>query len=184
MYIGGVLPDGIDRNRRRLLAAGLLQLAGGSSAQPAPTSPFSNLPPGMPAASSPSMAAGGGLPLSRPIRPKAAFEATTVAAAQAALGASAALPGPSIRLEAPAIATATGSVTVGISAELAGVSQLAVLVHRASFPLAALIRPDGTRGPYEVTIHLERADRVTALVQADGKWYSASREIKMADKPW
>ena len=179
----GALSEKISRNRRRLMAAGLLHIAGSGRAQPRADPPFPGLPPGMPTAS-PSPAGSGAVPLSRPSRPKAAFEATTVAAAQAALGASAALPGPAIRLEAPAIATATGSVTIGISAELAGVSQLALLVHRAAFPLAALIRPDGTGGPYEVTIHLERADRVTALVQADGKWYSASREIKMAAKPW
>jgi sulfur-oxidizing protein SoxY len=129
-------------------------------------------------------AAGTVVPLSRPTRPKAAFEATTVAAAQAALGASSALPGSAIRLEAPSIATATGSVTVGVSAELAGVSHLALLVHRAAFPLAALVRPDGAAGPYELTVHLERSDRVTALVQADGKWYSVSREIKVAARPW
>jgi predicted secreted protein len=75
-------------------------------------------------------------------------------------------------------------VTIGISAQLAGVSQLALLVHRAAFPLAALIRPDGAGGPYEVTVHLERSDRVTALVQAEGKWYTVSREIKLAAQPW
>lgn len=107
-----------------------------------------------------------------------------MAAAQAALGASSALPGSAIRLEAPSIATATGSVIVGVSAELAGVSHLALLVHRAAFPLAALVRPDGAAGPYELTVHLERSDRVTALVQADGKWYSVSREIKVAARPW
>jgi sulfur-oxidizing protein SoxY len=104
--------------------------------------------------------------------------------AQAALGAASAAPGDAVHLDTPPIVTSTGAVNVAVSAQLSGITQIAILVHRAAFPLAVLFRPDGVGGPYEATVHLSRTDRVTVLVQADGKWYSASREIKVAAQPW
>jgi predicted secreted protein len=158
--------------RRTLLACGVLcGVPITSSGQPGPAVPQ----PGAP---------GGTASLARPARPGAAFGATTVPAALAALGAGTQSPGHGIRLEVPDIVTARGPVLVSVSAELSGVTQVAILVHGATFPLAALLRPDGATQPWTVTVDVDRLRTVTALVQADGAWYSVSREIKVAAKPW
>jgi sulfur-oxidizing protein SoxY len=150
------------------LAQALPRLAIGQSGAPAqlPT------PPGSPAA------------LTRPARPAAAFGATTVGTALAALGAGSALPSGAIALDAPAIATERGAISVAVSSSLPGVTQVAVLVDRASFPLAALLRPERAGQPWQVTVHLERSARITAAVQVEGRWYSVSREVKVAAQPW
>jgi sulfur-oxidizing protein SoxY len=176
----------VSNRRRRLLVAGVLHSLGGAGfAQgQAPTHPAGGNQQPAPW-NSPSALPGVPVPVARPARPKAAFEATSVAAAQAALGAGALLPGQSvIRLDVPDIATAVGAVAVRVTPELAGVTQVAVLVHRGTFPLAAVMRPDGARAPYEITVYLDRTNRVTALVEADGKWYTVSREIKLAAQSW
>jgi sulfur-oxidizing protein SoxY len=167
-----------------IFAAGLLQIAGSAGASSRAPRTRPTRPPRKSAEPPSPAGSDAAVPLSRAVRPRAAFEATTVAAARAALGASTALPGPAIRLEAPVIATEVGPVTLSITPELAAISQVAVLVHRAAFPLAALLQPDGAGAPYEVTVHLARTDRVTVLVQAEGRWYSVSREIKVAAQPW
>jgi predicted secreted protein len=126
----------------------------------------------------------GAVMTARPARPAAAFGATTVTAALAALGAGNASLGTAIRLEAPPVATERGATIISISVELPGVSQVALLVDPAPFPLAALLRPDGAEQPWQVTIGVDRRTRVTAAVQAEGRWYSVSREIKVAAQRW
>jgi hypothetical protein len=158
--------------RRTFLACGMLcGVPIRASGQPSPAVPQ----PGAP---------GGTASLARPARPGAAFGATTVPAALAALGAGTAAPGHAIRLEVPDIVTARGPVLASISAELSGVTQVAILVHGATFPLAALLRPDGATQPWTVTIDVDRPRTVTALVQSEGTWYSVSRGVKVAAKPW
>ena len=124
------------------------------------------------------------MPISPLPRPRAAFEATTPADVQAGLGAPKPIPGNQVRLDVPDIATQPGAVAVRVDTTMSGVTQVAVLAHRALFPLAALLRPDGALGPYEVVVAIDRTSRVTALVQADGKWYSVSREVKVAAQSW
>jgi hypothetical protein len=93
-------------------------------------------------------------------------------------------PGDGIRLEVPDIATVLGPALVSISSELSGVTQVAILVHGATFPLAALLRPDGAAQPWRITIDVDRPRTVTALVLAESTWYSVSRSVKVAAKPW
>jgi predicted secreted protein len=104
--------------------------------------------------------------------------------ALAALGASRAAAGHGIRLQASDIVTRRGSVVVSISTELARVTQVAVLVHGTAYPLAAVLRPDGAEQPWQLTVELDRTRRITTLLQAEGAWYSVSREVKVAAQAW
>lgn len=158
--------------RRAFLACGMVcGVPVASFGQSGPAVP----PPGAPA---------GTASLARPARPGAAFGATSVPAALAALGAGTALPGHGIRLEVPDIVTARGPALASISTELSGVTQVAILVHGATLPLAALLLTDGATQPWTVAIDFDRPRTVTALVQAEGTWYSVSRGVKVAAKPW
>lgn len=73
--------------------------------------------------------------------PSAAFEATQIDAALAALGAQAPVESRQILLSGPDFAESGASVPLGLSSSLADISLLLILVERNPTVLAALFRP-------------------------------------------
>ena len=111
---------------------------------------------------------------------KAAFDGKSVADAQKALGATGAGASKDVSIVAPDIAENGAVVPVGVASALANVQQIAILVEKNPNPLAGnFILPAGTEGVVNTRVKMGQTSNIHALVKADGKWYLATKEIKV-----
>lgn len=116
--------------------------------------------------------------------PKAAFDATTSAEAQARLGIANPQPGNAVLLDVPDISPVAQPIAVVIQTQLPAVDRIALLADRLPTPLIAWLQPApqaSTR--VRLTIHLPRTSVVRALVRSQGQWYAVQREVKLALEP-
>src|ERR1700730_9601719 len=82
-----------------------------------------------------------------------------------------------VKLDAPEIAENGAVVPITVSSALPGVTSIAILVAENPFPLAATYRiPPGTTGMVSNRLKMAKTSKVVALVEANGKIYSASKE--------
>ncbi len=85
-----------------------------------------------------------------------------------------------VKLDAPEIAENGAVVPIAVSSALPDVTSIAVLVSENPFPLAAYYKiPPGTSGVVANRLKMAKTSKVTALVEAGGKIYSASKEVKV-----
>ncbi len=85
-----------------------------------------------------------------------------------------------VMLKAPDIAENGAVVPVTVSTELAAVETISIFVENNPTPLAAeFILPAGTQAKVSTRIRMGQTSRVTAVVKAGGKLYSASKEVKV-----
>jgi sulfur-oxidizing protein SoxY len=113
--------------------------------------------------------------------PKAAFEATTIEAALAALGVAGAQSGAEILLNAPDIAFARQPIRVSVKTGMRKVDRVVLLADRLAFPLlGVLVPPTGRDIRVGMDIHLPRTSRIRAYVRSELAWYVAQREVKLA----
>ena len=111
---------------------------------------------------------------------KSAFEAKTMDEALAALGVAAPENSSAIVLAVPEIAENGSVVPVTVSSSLAHVEQISILVDKNPSVLAAhFVFPEGTDGFVTARVKMGQTAMVTALVKADGKFYRASKEVKV-----
>lgn len=111
---------------------------------------------------------------------KAAFDTRTVADTIKALGGSAATEGKAITLTAPDIAENGAVVPVTVTSELPKTESIAVLIEKNPNTLAASFDiPEGTEPTVSTRVKMGQSSNVYALVKADGKFYMASKEIKV-----
>jgi sulfur-oxidizing protein SoxY len=111
---------------------------------------------------------------------KAAFDAKNVAAVYKSLGIDSVTPSNDIQIQASDIAENGAVVPVSAISKIPNTTQISFLVENnpttltAQFDLSANALPD-----VSTRLKLAKTTKVIALVQANGKYYSASKEIKV-----
>ncbi len=111
---------------------------------------------------------------------KAAFEGKNVDDAVKALGATSAGPSGDVQIIASDIAENGAVVPIQAVSKLANTQQIAVMVNKNPNVLAAVfdVGPD-VLPDFTTRIKMGETSNVTVVVKADGKFYSATKEIKV-----
>lgn len=111
---------------------------------------------------------------------KAAFEAKELAGSLGRLGATAAAESKDIVLKAPDIAENGAVVPVDVVSNIPNTSEISILVVRNPFPLSTTFSFSNGALP-EASVRLKFAETsiVKAVVKADGKFYTAQKEVKV-----
>lgn len=112
---------------------------------------------------------------------KAAFETHTMDETMKALGGAAPAQSKDIAfVSTPDIAENGAVVPIGITSSIPKTESIAVLVEKNPNMLAAVFDiPAGTEPAVTTRIKMGQSSNVYALVKADGKFYVASKEIKV-----
>ena len=111
---------------------------------------------------------------------KAAFDTKSLNDAVKAMGGSAAVESKDIAITSPDIAENGAVVPFTITSKLPKTEQLAILVEKNPNILAASFTiPDGTDPAVNTRVKMGQTSNVIALVKADGKYYYASKEVKV-----
>ena len=89
-------------------------------------------------------------------------------------------PSDKIKLDAPEIAENGAVVPISVSTTLSDVTTIAFLVPENPNPLAAYYRiPPGTMPNVANRLKMAKTSNVVAIVEAGGKLYSTTREVKV-----
>ncbi|SIS62285.1 thiosulfate oxidation carrier protein SoxY [Neptunomonas antarctica] len=112
---------------------------------------------------------------------KEAFEAKEqTAAMKALLGSDALEESTEVNLKAPDIAENGAVVPITVVSTLSGVESMSIFVEGNPSPLSAeFIIPAGTQADVSTRVRMGKTTKVTAVVKANGKLYSASKEVKV-----
>ena len=112
---------------------------------------------------------------------KAAFETHAMDETLKALGASTPVPSKDIVfVSTPDIAENGAVVPIGVTSAIPNTESIAILVEKNPNMLAATFDiPAGTDPAVSTRIKMGQSSNVYALVKADGKYYVASKEIKV-----
>ena len=112
---------------------------------------------------------------------RAAFDAKSVEDAEKALGGGSVTPSKDITfVSTPDIAENGAVVPVGIASALPKTESIAILIEKNPTLLAAVFDlPPGTEPAVSTRVKMAQTSNVYALVKADGKYYVASKEIKV-----
>lgn len=85
-----------------------------------------------------------------------------------------------IKLTAPDVAENGAVVPVTVESTLNGTEQIFILVDKNPTMLAArFVIPEGTEGFITTRIKMAQTSSVVALVKANGRFYRASKEVKV-----
>jgi sulfur-oxidizing protein SoxY len=112
---------------------------------------------------------------------KAAFETNALDATMKALGGGTPAQSKDITFfQTPDIAENGAVVPVGITSAIPKTESIAILVEKNPNMLVAVFDiPPGTEPSLSTRIKMGQSSNVVALVKADGKYYMASKEIKV-----
>ena len=111
---------------------------------------------------------------------KAAFDTKSLNDAVKALGGTTATESKDITITSPDIAENGAVVPFTITSKLPKTEQLAILVEKNPNILAASFTiPEGTEPSVNTRVKMGQTSNVIALVKADGKYYYASKEVKV-----
>jgi sulfur-oxidizing protein SoxY len=112
---------------------------------------------------------------------KAAFETKSLADTVKALGGSAPAQSKDITFfQTPDIAENGAVVPIGITSAIPKTESIAILIEKNPNMLAAVFDlPPGTEPSLSTRVKMGQSSNVYALVKADGKYYVASKEIKI-----
>ena len=112
--------------------------------------------------------------------PESAFAAKNEADAIRLLYGKTAEPSDKIKLEAPEIAENGAVVPISVSSSLAEVTSISILVSGNPNTLAASYKiPAGTMPSVANRLKMAKTSNVIAVVEAGGKLYSATKEVKV-----
>ena len=112
--------------------------------------------------------------------PEDAFKAKSDADAIKALYGKTAEPSDKVKMDAPEIAENGAVVPISVSSTLPDVTSISILVAENPNALAAsYVIPAGTLPSVANRLKMAKTSTVTALVEAGGKLYSASKEVKV-----
>jgi sulfur-oxidizing protein SoxY len=112
--------------------------------------------------------------------PKDAFTQKSEADAIKALYGKQAEASDKVKLDAPEIAENGAVVPISVSSGLPDVTSIAILVTENPFPLAASYKfPPGTSAMVSNRLKMAKTSKVVALVESNGKIYSATKEVKV-----
>ncbi|RTL50650.1 MAG: thiosulfate oxidation carrier protein SoxY [Bradyrhizobiaceae bacterium] len=85
-----------------------------------------------------------------------------------------------VKLDAPEIAENGAVVPISVSTTLPKVTSISVMVAENPYALAASYKiPEGTLPSVSNRLKMAKTSNVIAVVEADGKLYSASKEVKV-----
>lgn len=111
---------------------------------------------------------------------KQGFESKAMADALKSLGASNLIQSKDIVITAPDIAENGAIVPVAITSKIPNTQSISILAEKNPFPLAATFTMSGGGEGYASTrIKMGQTSNVHAIVQADGKFYTAVKEVKV-----
>ena len=134
------------------------------------------------AASAMGIAVGAGLLTPRAVLaawPKATFESTDTSSAITALGGNA-TESKNIKLKAPDIAENGAVVPVTITSKIDNTTAISILVSNNAQPLSATFNLGAkTHGYVSTRLKMGKTSDVIAIVKADGKLYSATKQVKV-----
>ncbi len=112
--------------------------------------------------------------------PQDAFKQKSEADALKTLYGKAAEASDKVSLDAPEIAENGAVVPVSVTSTLPKVTGIAILVVENPFTLAAAYKiPEGTQAAVASRLKMAKTSKVVAIVESDGKLYSAAREVKV-----
>jgi sulfur-oxidizing protein SoxY len=112
--------------------------------------------------------------------PEDAFKAKSEADAIKALYGKSPEPSDKVKMDAPEIAENGAVVPISVSTTLTDVTSIAFLVSENPVALVATYRiPAGTAASVANRIKMARTSNVTVVVEAGGKLYSATKEVKV-----
>jgi sulfur-oxidizing protein SoxY len=112
--------------------------------------------------------------------PEDAFKAKSEADAIKSLYGKGAEPSDKVKLDAPEIAENGSVVPISVSTTLADVTSIAFLVSENPNALAASYKiPAGTTPSVANRLKMAKTSNVIAIVEAGGKLYSATKEVKV-----
>ncbi len=110
---------------------------------------------------------------------RAGFEAKTLADAIKSIGGTPAS-NAQVNLQAPDIAENGAVVPLGVTSNIPNTTEIMLLVEKNPFPLAAVfVIPAGTEPSVQTRVKMGQSSNVVAVVKADGKLYSATKETKV-----
>jgi len=112
---------------------------------------------------------------------KAAFETNSMDATMKALGAGTPAQSKDVTFfQTPDIAENGAVVPIGVTSTVPNTQSIAILVEKNPSTLIAVFDiPPGTEPSLSTRIKMGQTSNVYALVKADGKYYVASKEIKV-----
>jgi sulfur-oxidizing protein SoxY len=111
---------------------------------------------------------------------KAAFETKSLSDAVKAMGGGAPVESKDIVITSPDIAENGAVVPFTIESKMPKTESIALLVEKNPSILAANFQfPDGTQPWVNTRVKMGQTSNVIALVKADGKFYYASKEVKV-----
>ena len=111
---------------------------------------------------------------------KAAFESKALADALKGLGAANPVESRDITITAPDIAENGAVVPIAVTSKIPNTQSIAILAEKNPFPLAASFDVSGGgEGYVSVRLKMGQTSNVYAIVKADGKYYSAVKEVKV-----
>jgi sulfur-oxidizing protein SoxY len=85
-----------------------------------------------------------------------------------------------INLDAPEIAENGAVVPIAVTSSLPKVTGIAILVLKNPYTLAAAYKiPEGTEAAVANRLKMAKTSKVVAVVESDGKLYSAAKEVKV-----
>ncbi|HWE78325.1 MAG TPA: thiosulfate oxidation carrier protein SoxY [Pseudolabrys sp.] len=112
--------------------------------------------------------------------PENAFKQKNEADALKALYGKTAEASDKVNLDAPEIAENGAVVPIAVATTIPGVTGIAILVLENPFTLAAAYKiPDGTEASVACRLKMAKTSKVVAIVEAGGKLYSATKEVKV-----
>ncbi|MBU3695446.1 MAG: thiosulfate oxidation carrier protein SoxY [Dechloromonas sp.] len=111
---------------------------------------------------------------------KAAFDAKSMADTLKALGVAGTTDSKDVQVTGPDIAENGAVVPVGVSSTLPNVSMVAILIEKNPNALSATFNlPEGTEANVQTRVKMGQTSNVYALVKSDGKFFMATKEIKV-----
>ncbi|HQU80276.1 MAG TPA: thiosulfate oxidation carrier protein SoxY [Azonexus sp.] len=111
---------------------------------------------------------------------KAAFDAKSMADTLKAMGVGSPVDSKDVQVTGPDIAENGAVVPVGVSSTLPNVTMVAILIEKNPNALAATFTlPEGTEANVQTRVKMGQTSNVYALVKSDGKFFMATKEIKV-----
>ena len=111
---------------------------------------------------------------------KAAFDAKSMADTLKAMGVGTPVDSKEVQVTGPDIAENGAVVPVGVSSTLPNVTMVAILIEKNPNALAATFTlPEGTEANVQTRVKMGQTSNVYALVKSDGKFFMATKEIKV-----
>ena len=111
---------------------------------------------------------------------KAGFESKAPADALKALGVAGATPSRNIVITAPDIAENGAQVPLDVTSKIPNTQSIAIIVAKNPFPLNSNYDfANGAEGYISTRIKMGETSNVIIIVKADGKFFTASKEIKV-----